>query len=277
MTNEQAISWLKNYRKYTNFEMPQYEDAFDMAIQALQAQQITPTADFATALKKISDYEQTQADGDLICRQDIDECKELMRATNGETVYAVRMSDIRQLPSVAIPSDKCNPNDCPHPYGTYETCLKCKEDGDNKSVAIPQAEKTCNIEESNFDMRQYKLDTDTAYECGYKAGLRVQKDGDLISRQALLDRLDDFNKWCKDGRLQGSLFAVDVIKDMPSVAIPNKVGHWIGHREHCENLGVMPSGLGCYEWCSNCDCGIDVREWHRNHYNYCPNCGTKMV
>lgn len=56
-----------------------------------------------------------------------------------------------------------------------------------------------------------------------------------------------------------------------------KTGHWIGHREHCENLGVMPSGLGAYEWCSNCDCGIDVREWHRNNYNYCPNCGTRMI
>ena len=55
-----------------------------------------------------------------------------------------------------------------------------------------------------------------------------------------------------------------------------KTGHWISHREHCENLGVMPSGLGAYEWCSNCDCGIDVREWHRNYYNYCPNCGAKM-
>ncbi len=56
-----------------------------------------------------------------------------------------------------------------------------------------------------------------------------------------------------------------------------KTGHWISHREHCENLGVMPSGLGAYEWCSNCDCGIDVREWHRNNYNFCPNCGAKMV
>lgn len=56
-----------------------------------------------------------------------------------------------------------------------------------------------------------------------------------------------------------------------------KTGRWIGHREHCENLGVMPSGLGAYEWCSNCDCSIDVREWHRNNYNFCPNCGAKMV
>jgi hypothetical protein len=55
-----------------------------------------------------------------------------------------------------------------------------------------------------------------------------------------------------------------------------KTGHWIGHREHCENLGVVPSGLGAYEWCSNCDCGIDVREGHKINYNFCPNCGAKM-
>jgi hypothetical protein len=52
--------------------------------------------------------------------------------------------------------------------------------------------------------------------------------GDAISRQGLLNRLDDFNKWCKDGRLQGSLFAVDVIKDMPSVTPQQKTGRWIG-------------------------------------------------
>lgn len=65
--------------------------------------------------------------------------------------------------------------------------------------------------------------------------------------------------------------AIEALKQEP------KTGRWISHREHCENLGVMPSGLGAYEWCSNCDCGIDVREWHRNNYNYCPNCGAKMV
>lgn len=64
--------------------------------------------------------------------------------------------------------------------------------------------------------------------------------------------------------------AIKALKQEP------RKGHWIGHREHCENLGVMPSGLGAYEWCSNCDCGIDVREWHRNHYNFCPNCGADM-
>jgi len=64
--------------------------------------------------------------------------------------------------------------------------------------------------------------------------------------------------------------------NLPPVIPTRKKGKWIGHGEHCENLGVIPSGLGAYEWCSNCDCGIDVREWHRNHYNYCPNCGAEM-
>ena len=53
-------------------------------------------------------------------------------------------------------------------------------------------------------------------------------------------------------------------------------GKWISHREHCENLGAMPNGLGVYQWCSNCDCAIDIREWQRNHYNFCPNCGADM-
>lgn len=37
---------------------------------------------------------------DVISRQALDEIKELMTDINGDTVYAVRMSNIRQLPSV---------------------------------------------------------------------------------------------------------------------------------------------------------------------------------
>ena len=70
---------------------------------------------------------------------------------------------------------------------------------------------------------------------------------------------------------------VDEISNLKALKQEPKTGHWISHREHCEQLGVMPSGLGDYEWCSNCDCGIDVVEWHRNHYNFCPSCGIKMV
>jgi hypothetical protein len=68
----------------------------------------------------------------------------------------------------------------------------------------------------------------------------------------------------------------DFKADLPPVAPIRPKGHWISHGEHCRNLGVMPSGLGAYEWCSNCDCGIDVKEWYRSRYNYCPNCGADM-
>ena len=76
--------------------------------------------------------------------------------------------------------------------------------------------------------------------------------------------------WVNKNDIEGLQLAIKALEQEP------RKGHWIGHREHCENLGVIPSGLGAYEWCSNCDCGIDVRELHRNHYNYCPNCGAKM-
>lgn len=39
----------------------------------------------------------------------------------------------------------------------------------------------------------------------------------LIDADALIEKLDDFNKWCKDGRLQGSLFVADVVGDMSTV------------------------------------------------------------
>jgi hypothetical protein len=45
----------------------------------------------------------------------------------------------------------------------------------------------------------------------------------LIDADALIERLDDFNKWCKDERLQGSLFAVDVVGDMPTVDVLDKI------------------------------------------------------
>ena len=45
MTTEQAIKWLKNL--YKGLAMPQYEDALEMAIQALQAQADCNTCDKA--------------------------------------------------------------------------------------------------------------------------------------------------------------------------------------------------------------------------------------
>lgn len=80
-------------------------------------------------------------------------------------------------------------------------------------------------------------------------------------------------------KLDSRELIAEMIDNAPTAQLispKQKIGRWIGHREHCENLGVIPSGLGAYKWCSNCDCGIDVKEWHRTNYNYCPYCGAKM-
>lgn len=51
---------------------------------------------------------------------------------------------------------------------------------------------------------------------------------------------------------------------------------WIIHKEHCEMNNLLPSGLGGYFWCSECDCGIDTKAFCLVEYNYCPVCGAKM-
>ena len=98
---------------------------------------------------------------------------------------------------------------------------------------------------------------------------------DAISRAWLKEAIHNFYYGLKHTPTEEDIQAY--IDAAPPVTPKQKMGHWIGHREHCEELGVMPSSLGAYEWCSNCDCGIDVKEWHRNNYNYCPNCGAKMA
>ena len=55
---------------------------------------------------------------------------------------------------------------------------------------------------------------------------------------------------------------IEQLKSMSSIN-PQKTAEWIA------NLGII--------WCSNCNYGIDVRVWHRSHYNYCPNCGCRMA
>ncbi|MBO7733422.1 MAG: hypothetical protein J6S67_12730 [Methanobrevibacter sp.] len=66
---------------------------------------------------------------DAISREDVEECKELMTDINRDTVYAVRMSDIRQLPSVTQKSGKWIPfsERLPKPF---ENCLITTTDGE---------------------------------------------------------------------------------------------------------------------------------------------------
>ena len=113
-------------------------------------------------------------------------------------------------------------------------------------------------------------DTELCESCGQNNNYESQ-DGDYISRQALIERLEDFNKWCKDDRLQGSLFAVDVVKDMPSVS---RTGHWKGYT-HSAYHGTDEDGEPIWKpvnvyHCSECNRRTVIKD------NFCPNCGAKM-
>ena len=101
---------------------------------------------------------------------------------------------------------------------------------------------------------------------------------EAISRQDVLDAISRIGLFKSDTReVQAVAECLRAVEALPSVKPQEpKTGHWIAHREHCEMNNLRPSGLGSYFWCSNCDCGIDVMEWHRNNYNYCPNCGAEM-
>ena len=136
-------------------------------------------------------------------------------------------------------------------------------------VLMAQAEKTCDIEKSNFDVRQYKLDIDTAYECGYNAGLQAQADGEYISREAVMDC---YKKWQPYMATRLHEFEKE-LSELPSVAIPNKVGHWeynqydgnpnIGnwHCSECRNIvSDMPTCMGkpLYEFCPKCGCPMEI-------------------
>lgn len=99
--------------------------------------------------------------------------------------------------------------------------------------------------------------------------LEQETSEDCIRREDAIDLIADFDL-TMDQVVRG-------IHALPPVTPSRPKGHWISHIEHCEKLGLKPSGLGAYEWCSNCDCGIDINEFHRIHYNFCPKCGADMT
>lgn len=88
---------------------------------------------------------------------------------------------------------------------------------------------------------------------------------EYIEKETLMKRLNDFNEWCKDGRLQGTVFAIDVIKDIPAADVqPVKRGRW----EYIRNVKL--SGT-----IKLCECSI----CHNKIFgglSYCGNCGARM-
>jgi Pyruvate/2-oxoacid:ferredoxin oxidoreductase delta subunit len=83
---------------------------------------------------------------------------------------------------------------------------------------------------------------------------------DLIDRQAAIDEI--INLWADKPFGNPALVEIkDCIEKLPSVTPQQKVGHWIwqeGYINYCK--------------CSECGMGEWEMEW-----NFCPNCGAKMV
>lgn len=62
----------------------------------------------------------------------------------------------------------------------------------------------------------------------------------------------------------------EAIKHYRADVQPVKHGRWIGITEYCKKNGYIPSGMGIYYWCSECD------KEEQKTSDYCPNCGARM-
>lgn len=70
---------------------------------------------------------------------------------------------------------------------------------------------------------------------------------------------------------EGAYKALMYISQLPAEDVRLvKHGRWIGIHEYCEKKGYIPSGMGSYNWCSECEkAELKKSDW-------CPNCGARM-
>lgn len=137
---------------------------------------------------------------------------------------------------------------------------------------------------------QYELNStngNPCYSCGkYKLTEQQPCDDECIEknepirrievrRDITIDGEDEDDEWIR-GYNEGIDDAIACIKSVPPITPSRPKGRWISHIEHCKKLGLKLSGLGAYEWCSKCDCGVDIIEFYSIHYNFCPCCGADM-
>lgn len=125
--------------------------------------------------------------------------------------------------------------------------------------AIKALEQTNKVEESNYNLEQYKADLQGAYDCGYAKALEQEPCEDCVSRDEVFDLVADFDLDMNQ--------VVKGIRALPSVTPQQKVGHWMLIHPLQENDDVEYI-------CSNCNQG----DWDCDTiYKYCPYCGVKMI
>lgn len=97
-----------------------------------------------------------------------------------------------------------------------------------------------------------------------------QNNNDIVSRKAILSKIYEVcfsDKWLQFRVDQGSRgqrnFIIDYIKNLPTIESGRKTAKW------------KTEYAGCYyDTCS--ECGQRVTSGYFK-FNYCPNCGAKMV
>lgn len=126
MTIEEAI---KNIKEQMDLYVWQLEDINKVVEPRRYEQCRLAIMSFEMGIKAL----EQQPCEDCISRQTLDEIKELMTDINGDTVYAVRMSDLRQLPSVTPQPkmgkwiNKYAEDACGERY-SYWACSECGRD-----------------------------------------------------------------------------------------------------------------------------------------------------
>lgn len=96
---------------------------------------------------------------------------------------------------------------------------------------------------------------------------------DYISRETIMAIIDTAKKmYLHDfNAVEVVQQIVSKLNNMPSEDVqPVKHGRWIGIYEYCEKNGYIPSGMGIYYWCSECD------KSEKKTSDYCPHCGARM-
>ena len=104
----------------------------------------------------------------------------------------------------------------------------------------------------------------------------ISYDRDLISRQDLIVALSKW--WFSTNEDEYNVYELydaihKVIKDMPSVAIPNKVGHWIRWYEQ-KDFGLYIENI---PHCKCSECGKEYDSHSSQFIKYCNECGARMV
>ena len=108
---------------------------------------------------------------------------------------------------------------------------------------------------------------------------------DYISREVALKKLQmqlldleadqdkgEYSELCENrgarDALDDAIYDIRTLK--PADVQPVKHGRWIGIYEYCEKNGYVPSGMGIYYFCSECD------ETEQKISDFCPHCGARM-